>query len=204
MPTATTPEFAEKWPEWARWLIGAPLQIVVILIAAVVLVAVLRAVIRKVTRRLSAAPARVLGAPAVNEAYANARKEARMKTLGSVGTSVVSVAVWILAICLILERCGVNIGLIITSIGVVGVAIGLGAQTLIKDMVAGIFMIIEDQFGVGDVIDAGPATGKVEAVTLRVTTLRDADGVLWYIPNGTVTRIGNKTQLEQATGGSSD
>jgi small conductance mechanosensitive channel len=85
--------------------------------------------------------------------------------------------------------------LIITSVGVAGLGLGLGAQNLVKDLLAGLLILSEDQYGIGDLVDAGPATGVVEAMSLRVTTLRDQDGVLWYVPNGAITRIGNKSQL---------
>jgi small conductance mechanosensitive channel len=137
----------------------------------------------------------------VDPAWAAARREARFKTLGSVLNSVATVAIWVLAACLALEAVGVNVGLIITSLGVAGVAVGLGAQSLVKDVVAGVFMLAEDQYGVGDEIDTGDAVGVVESMSLRVTTLRDADGVIWHVPNGAITRIGNKSQGVERTSG---
>jgi small conductance mechanosensitive channel len=175
-----------------------PLQIAIIIVAAVVIIGIVHAVINRLTKRMAAKPAGPIMIAGQDPAYAAARKAARVRTVGSVANSAAKVAVWVLAACLILERCGVNVGLMIASIGVVGVGLGLGAQSLIKDMLAGIFMIVEDQYGLGDTIDIGPATGVVEAMSLRVTTLRDADGVLWYVPNGTVARIGNKSQVDVA------
>ena len=98
------------------------------------------------------------------------------------------------AVVLILGHLGVNVAPIVASAGVAGIAIGFGAQSLIKDFLTGVFMIFEDQYGVGDDIDTGQAAGTVERVGLRLTTLRDGDGVLWYIPNGTIQRVGNKSQ----------
>ena len=95
---------------------------------------------------------------------------------------------------MILDLVGIDITPIIASAGVVGIAVGFGAQSLIRDFLTGIFMILEDQYGVGDVIDAGVATGTVEDIGLRMTKLRDENGVLWYVPNGAITRIGNKSQ----------
>src|SRR6185312_12287055 len=89
---------------------------------------------------------------------------------------------------------GYPIGPLIASAGVVGVALGFGAQSLVKDFLSGIFMIFEDQFGVGDVVDVGEASGTIEAVSLRVTRLRDLDGTVWYVPNGEILRVGNKSQ----------
>ena len=95
---------------------------------------------------------------------------------------------------MILSQLGVNIAPIIASAGILGIALGFGAQSLVKDFLSGVFMIFEDQFGVGDVVDVGEASGTVEAVTLRVTRLRDLDGTVWYVPNGEILRVGNKSQ----------
>src|SRR3712207_2593896 len=89
---------------------------------------------------------------------------------------------------------GFNLGPLLASAGIVGVAIGFGAQSLVKDLIAGLFMLLEDQYGVGDTVDLGEATGVVETVGLRITTVRDARGVLWYIRNGEIVRVGNKSQ----------
>ncbi len=95
---------------------------------------------------------------------------------------------------LILGEIGVTLGPLLASAGVAGLAIGFGAQNLVKDFLAGLFMLLEDQYGVGDVVDVGDVTGTVEAVGLRITTLRDAKGVLWYVRNGEIVRVGNKSQ----------
>ncbi|MDR1295580.1 MAG: mechanosensitive ion channel family protein [Bifidobacteriaceae bacterium] len=203
MPQTTyvaVPEFAESWPAWAAWLIEKPLQIALILVGGVVVSAVGHAVVDKVTRRIAAGASRWRGKTTQESGgeavagRATERREARARTARSVLRSFVTVVVWVVAVALVLERLGVNVAVLVTSIGVVGVGLGLGAQTLIKDMIAGLFMIVEDQYGIGDTIDIGPATGRVVAVSLRVTTLEDDDGVLWYVPNGTVTRVANKSQ----------
>ena len=87
-----------------------------------------------------------------------------------------------------------NIGPLIAGAGIVGVALGFGAQTLVRDFLSGIFMLFEDQYGIGDVVDLGDATGTVEAVTLRVTRLRDVNGTVWYVRNGEILRVGNMSQ----------
>ena len=89
---------------------------------------------------------------------------------------------------------GVNIAPIIASAGIVGIALGFGAQNLVKDLLSGIFMILEDQYGVGDAVDLGEASGTVEAVGLRVTRLRDVNGTVWYVRNGEILRVGNQSQ----------
>ncbi|MDR1427743.1 MAG: mechanosensitive ion channel family protein [Bifidobacteriaceae bacterium] len=197
---SAAPSFTESWPGWAQWLVEKPLQIVLILIGAVVVAAIGRAVVNRVTGRIVSGASKLHGkasaatGTAADPAYAAERREARARTARSVLTSIVTVVVWVVACALVLERLGVNVAVLVTSIGVLGVGLGLGAQTMIKDMIAGLFMIVEDQYGIGDVIDIGPATGRVVNVSLRVTTVKDDDGVLWYVPNGSVTRIANKSQ----------
>jgi small conductance mechanosensitive channel len=93
-----------------------------------------------------------------------------------------------------LSALGLNIGPVLASAGIIGVALGFGSQTLVKDFLSGIFMIFEDQYGVGDVVDLGEASGTVEAVSLRVTRLRDANGTVWYMRNGEIIRVGNMSQ----------
>lgn len=122
------------------------------------------------------------------------RTEARVATVSSVLNSQASVVVYGIALLLILGEIQVNLAPLLASAGFVAAALGFGAQSLVRDTLAGIFVLIEDQYGVGDVIDAGPATGTVERVTLRSTQLRDLAGTVWHVPNGTIARVGNKSQ----------
>ncbi|MEW9530101.1 mechanosensitive ion channel family protein [Microbispora sp. NPDC049125] len=122
------------------------------------------------------------------------RRRQRAETMGSVLRSLASVLVLGTAALMMLQRLGLPLAPLLTSVGIIGVAVGFGAQELVKDFIAGMFMLLEDQYGVGDVIDTGVATGTVEAVTLRITRLRDADGKVWYVRNGTITRVGNESQ----------
>jgi small conductance mechanosensitive channel len=122
------------------------------------------------------------------------RRRQRARAIGSVLRSAAAVAVYTVAILIILGQLGINLGPLLASAGIVGVALGFGAQTLVKDLLAGLSMLLEDQYGVGDVVDLGAASGTVEAVGLRITKIRDARGVLWYIRNGEVVRVGNKSQ----------
>ena len=96
---------------------------------------------------------------------------------------------------MLLGEFDINLGPLIAGAGILGVAIGFGAQSLVRDLLSGIFMLIEDQYGVGDVIDAGDATGTVESVGLRTTRIRDVRGTLWHIPNGEIRRVGNMSQV---------
>jgi len=93
-----------------------------------------------------------------------------------------------------LGEVGVDLAPLIAGAGIVGIALGFGAQSLVKDFLSGIFMLLEDQFGVGDVIDCGEASGVVEGVSLRTTRLRDVEGTVWHVPNGQIVRVGNKSQ----------
>jgi small conductance mechanosensitive channel len=118
----------------------------------------------------------------------------RAETIGALLRSITVFVIWTIATLMVMGELGLDVGPLIAGAGIVGIALGFGAQNLVKDFISGIFMLVEDQYGVGDVIDAGPATGTVEAVSLRTTRLRDVNGVVWHIPNGTIDRIGNKSQ----------
>lgn len=210
-PTTTAPPLVPQDPasvsSWWDWVLGVPLQIAVIVVASALVLALLRTAIRRVTEHIAdGTPViqrgvlRPLGESAVastllrTDPLATARRKQRARTLGSVLRSSATVLVGGIAAFLVLDALGVNIAPFIASAGIVGVALGFGAQSLVKDFLTGTFMMLEDQYGVGDVVDVGPATGTVEAVTLRVTKVRDGDGTLWYVPNGSMLRVGNKTQ----------
>ncbi len=144
-----------------------------------------------VPKRLRAKAAAVLEASPVTFSE---RRRQRASALGSIMRSIASVVIFGIAALTILGDLGINLAPLLASAGVAGVAIGFGAQNVVKDFLSGIFMLLEDQYGVGDVIDADVATGSVEAVGLRVTRVRDINGVVWHIRNGTIDRIGNKSQ----------
>ena len=112
------------------------------------------------------------------------RRRQRAKALGSILRNAASVLIFGIAAVTIAGDLGLNLAPVLASAGVLGLAIGFGAQSLVRDFLSGIFMLLEDQYGVGDVIDAGYATGTVEAVSLRVTRLRDVNGVVWHVRNG--------------------
>jgi small conductance mechanosensitive channel len=122
------------------------------------------------------------------------RSAARAATLGVVLKSLAGFVVWSIAGITILGELGINLGPLVAGAGIAGVALGFGAQSLVRDFLAGVFILVEDQYGVGDIIDAGEATGTVEAVSLRTTRLRDVNGAMWHIPNGQIVRVGNMSQ----------
>lgn len=128
------------------------------------------------------------------EAPNPSRQLQRATTLGSMLTSVAGFAIVLIGLLMILSTLGLPMGPLLTSAGIGGIALGFGAQTLVKDFLSGIFLIAEDQFGVGDVVDVGEVTGTVEEVGLRITQLRDANGRVWYIRNGEIVRVGNISQ----------
>jgi moderate conductance mechanosensitive channel len=122
------------------------------------------------------------------------RRVQRAETVGALLKSMASFGIWSLAGLMALGTLGLDLGPLIAGAGIVGVAVGFGSQNLVRDFISGIFMLMEDQYGVGDVVDAGPATGTVEGVGLRTTRLRDVSGTLWHIPNGEIRRVGNRSQ----------
>ncbi len=130
----------------------------------------------------------------LTDALMGQRREQRAQALGQLLNSVMTFTVFGLTILLVLTELGIDITPLLASAGIVGVALGFGAQTLVKDFLSGIFLVIEDQYGPGDVVDLGAAVGTVEEVTLRITRIRDMSGVVWYVRNGEILRVGNRSQ----------
>ena len=182
------------------WLLGVPLYVALVLVVAFVLRwAVHRLIGRGVRALTDNSFARTLARQRILRGDSDAdqaleRSRLRADTVAGLLRSIASFVVLGGAAVVILARLGVAVAPLIASAGVVGIAIGFGAQSLVKDFITGIFMILEDQYGVGDVVDVGDAVGTVEDVGLRVTRLRDANGVVWYVPNGSITAVGNRSQ----------
>jgi small conductance mechanosensitive channel len=185
------------------YLLVKPSRILLIIIAAVILRAITHRAIRRVTQRAGDDGGRSILRPLRERMPApfqdaagvrTERRRQRAQALGSVLRSLASATIFGVAAMMVLGELGVNLAPLIASAGIVGIALGFGAQNLVKDFIAGLFMLLEDQYGVGDVVDFGEAIGTVEAVGLRITTLRDGRGVIWYIRNGEIVRVGNKSQ----------
>jgi moderate conductance mechanosensitive channel len=121
------------------------------------------------------------------------RSEQRAQTIGDALASGWRVVVVIIAALLVLGEFGVNLGPLLAGAGIAGLAIAFGAQSLIKDYLSGLFILLEDQFGIGDVVTIGTASGAVEDISLRITRLRAADGTVWFIPNGEIRQVGNQS-----------
>ncbi len=141
--------------------------------------------------RISLGSSRHFGNP-VNPG--STRRVQRSRALGSLLKSIVTGVVFAVAITMVLSEVGVDIAPIIASAGIIGIALGFGAQSLVSDFLSGVFMILEDQYGVGDAVDLGEAVGTVEAVSLRITRVRDVNGTVWYVRNGEIVRVGNQSQ----------
>jgi small-conductance mechanosensitive channel len=188
---------AQWWP-----LIDPFITIVATVVGVVVLRWVLhRAIDRVVDRALTRAaahesekPGRTSRVLAQATGLDEARKTQRAATMGAILKSTTTFVIVTLALLTIMASIGVPLAPLLTSAGIGGIALAIGAQTLVRDALSGIFMMLEDQYGVGDVINTGEIIGTVEDVTLRITRVRDSDGVIWYVRNGEIARIGNHSQ----------
>lgn len=185
----------------SNWLIAKPLSILLLLLLGVVVSWLLHRSIDKVTQRAAEGPlpaiisrGRVPQMFLEHTAAAAERREQRAATMGSLLKSISTGVVATVVAFMVIAQLGYNVAPLIASAGIIGVALGFGAQSLVKDFLSGIFMILEDQYGVGDVVDVGNATGTVEAVGLRVTRLRDVNGTVWHVRNGEILAVGNMSQ----------
>jgi moderate conductance mechanosensitive channel len=186
----------------ANWLIAKPLALLGLLLVALVA----RWAAHRLIDRLSNRAAEGLPSPVLrnrrNEqephrlmaAETVGRRVQRAKTMASLLKNIASIVIYVILGTTAIAELGYPIGPLLASAGIVGVALGFGAQSLVKDFLAGICMIFEDQYGVGDAVDLGEATGVVEAVGLRVTRVRDVEGTVWYVRNGEILRVGNQSQ----------
>jgi small conductance mechanosensitive channel len=190
--------------EHSKVLIETPARILAIIVVALALRFVLHRMINRMARPVEKGGLPRLLRPLREKRGGNAilqstgllseRRTQRAATIASVLRSFVSFTILVLAVLLILSELDINLLPLVAGTSIVGVALGFGAQNIVKDFLSGMFMMLEDQYGVGDVIDFEKATGTVEAVGLRTTQLRDVNGTVWYVRNGEVVRVGNKSQ----------
>lgn len=205
---------SERLAEGIDILLARPLKMALVVTVAWVVTRVLRRIINRfvlslsdasqTSRRLKGSVRRSRIVSAIQGAEhtggaVSLRAAGRAETLGYVLRSVSAFSIWTIAALTILGELGLNLGPLIAGAGIVGVALGFGAQSIVKDFLAGIFIIIEDQYGVGDLVNldeggSAPVAGIVEAVSLRSTRLRAVDGTVWHVPNGTILRVGNLSQ----------
>ncbi len=198
---------SETWAGIADWFLDRPLRVLLIIALAWLATRIGRRVVSRFATEVADRSTRQRSAELEDNPVLRrvsrlaqhkkqtARAEKRAVTLGAMLESLVSIVVWTTASFLILGEIGISLGPLIASAGIAGIAIGFGAQSVVRDFLAGIFVIIEDQYGVGDVIDVGEAIGTVEEVGFRTTQVRDLSGVLWTVPNGVIQRVGNYSQV---------
>jgi small-conductance mechanosensitive channel len=178
---------SERTQSIIEWFSGAPLRVISVFIIALISHSVGKRAIDRAVSKLASAD--IKPGPGIV-----ARQTERARTIGTVLTSTFTAFIWVIAVGMILGEFGFDLGPVIASAGIIGVAIGLGAQSLVKDVLSGIFMLVEDQYGVGDHVKVGDVDGIVEKVGLRITTVRDSVGVLWFLRNGEILVVGNKSK----------
>ena len=205
---------SETWAEVAQWVVEKPLRVLFILAVAWLVNRIVRRAIAtfadRTINRLEAdqagredevktGPLEALGDRVTSKleqiATQGERKKQRTETLASVLHSLATAVIYTFAILIALSEFDINLGPLIAGAGIAGIALGFGAQSVVRDFLSGIFMLVEDQYGVGDIIDVGDASGVVEEVSLRTTRIRDVEGTVWFVPNGEIKRVGNKSQL---------
>jgi small-conductance mechanosensitive channel len=186
----------------SEWLLVKPFQLLLILIIALVFRWLLHRTLKRVTRTRDGKRPTLLRplAEKMPNALIDAtgvlteRRRQRAGTVGSLLRNISSIVIFSVAGMLMLGVLQIDLAPILASAGIAGVAIGFGAQSLVKDVISGMFMLLEDQYGVGDNVNLGDVSGIVEAVGLRITTIRDGTGVLWYVRNGEILKVGNRSQ----------
>ena len=205
---------SEGFAQASVWIVDKPLTVLIILLLAIIARRVLRRAIDHMVERIAsdkkhaeedeaartAEEGRTWDPERLADKMAQLRERTerasqRAKTLGTLFKSIATTIIWAVALMMLLGEFDVNLGPLIAGAGIIGVAVGFGAQSIVRDLLTGVFMLIEDQYGVGDVVDLGDAVGTVESVGLRTTRLRDISGTVWHVPNGAIARVGNMSQL---------
>ena len=197
--------WSERLPEGLAWL-DVPLRIVLVLVVGSLVLWLVRKTITRTVHRIELGRTRLRQrakrmiakggkySPPETDPLVAARRTLRANTLASVLRSAATLVIVLVVLTVVLTILEIDLAPLIASAGVVGVALGFGAQSLVKDYFSGIAILVEDQYGIGDVIEVGDVSGTVEEVGLRVTQVRDFDGTLWYLRNGELLRVGNRTQ----------
>jgi moderate conductance mechanosensitive channel len=194
----------ERVAQIAGVVLGRPLRILILVVVALIIRRILHRLIERLADRIGTqrngdgpeepherpVTAAILGASAL----LSSRRELRARTLASLLKNVTTVVITLVLALMILGELNYDLAPLLASAGVAGVALGIGCQSLVRDFVSGMFIIFEDQYGVGDSVSIGDASGTVEAVNLRVTRIRDVKGTVWYIRNGEILKVGNQSQ----------
>ncbi len=183
------------------WFVAKPLAILILVIIGIVARWLAHKMIDRLVRRATEGPVVAVLPKSISKSKAAAERKAvgerrrqRAQTMGSLLRSISTAVIAVIVLFMVVAQLGYNIAPLIASAGIIGVALGFGAQSLVRDFISGIFMIMEDQLGVGDYIDIAGTVGAVESVGLRVTRMRDMYGTVWYIRNGEVFTLGNMSQ----------
>jgi small-conductance mechanosensitive channel len=197
---------SKAWARAAEWFVAKPLSILLVVVVAGVVAMVVRRMISRSMNQLFSVSSekkhnrkgklrRRTSEVLLASGDTSVRTEARLETLTAVFRSIGTALVWFLALFFTLEVLGISLGPLLATAGIVGVALGFGTQTMVRDFISGFFIVAEDQFGVGDTIDVGGgAKGVVERITLRATHIRDPEGTMWHVANGQIVKVANKSQ----------
>lgn len=174
------------WHDWSTLI-----RIALIIIGSIVLRAILLVSVKRIVRGITAGAKKNGNGKTLAASLNPARLVLRAKTLGSVLSNFITWSIYIIAATMLLSELGVAVGALIAGAGILGAALGFGAQNIVRDLLSGLFIVFEDQYGIGDKVDLGEASGVVESVGLRITQVRDTKGTLWYVRNGEILRVGN-------------
>ena len=174
------------WQDWSTLI-----RIFLIIVSAVILRALLLSSVKRVVKGISSGKS-------LSSSITPERMILRAKTLGSVLSNFITWSISVIAVTMLLSELGVAVGALIAGAGILGAALGFGAQNIVRDLLSGLFIVFEDQYGIGDSVDLGEASGVVESVGLRITQLRDAKGTLWYVRNGEILRVGNMSHKKDS------
>lgn len=174
------------------------LKLIAIVVGALLLRWLLQFVVRRTSNRIVTGLKRSQNVTDTQALFASPLKAVRVvqrtRTIGSVLNNIVTWVIAVVAFAMVLDTVGIGVAAIVASAGVVAAGLAFGAQSLVKDVLSGLFMVMEDQLGVGDIVDLGSASGVVENVGIRVTQVRDVVGTLWFVRNGEILRVGNMSQ----------
>ncbi|MEO0061047.1 MAG: hypothetical protein RL343_665 [Actinomycetota bacterium] len=183
------------WHDWSTLI-----RIALIIIGAVVLRAILLVSVKRIVRGITSGAKKNGNGKALTASLNPERLVLRAKTLGSVLSNFITWSIYIIAATMLLSELGVAVGALIAGAGILGAALGFGAQNIVRDLLSGLFIVFEDQYGIGDKVDLGEASGVVESVGLRITQVRDSKGTLWYVRNGEILRVGNLSHKSSQKG----
>lgn len=176
------------WHDWSTLI-----RIALIIIGSIVFRAILLVSVKRIVRGISYGAKKNVNGKSITASINPERIVLRAKTLGSVLSNFITWSIYIIAGTMLLSELGVAVGALIAGAGILGAALGFGAQNIVRDLLSGLFIVFEDQYGIGDQVDLGEASGVVESVGLRITQVRDTKGTLWYVRNGEILRVGNSS-----------